>query len=304
MADLTILSKEDIQSIIDNYDLGNLKSAMPLSGGQANSSYRLLTSRGSFILSVCDEKSTEEIDTLTRVLDYLVANRFPTTCLVRPVSGHSFTDFNKKPVYIKQFIDGSVIKEPDRFMLEQVGNTIARLHELTVPEYIPQVFAYGVENFEDALIADISHPFKKWIRDKADMLKSELDLTMARGFIHGDIFWDNLLFNEGKLTAVLDFEEACHYFLLYDLGMAAVGCCSVEGRFNVEKIAWLLQGYQNRCSLTGPEKAQFIPFMVYAATATAFWRFRQYNLRHPNLSLADSYKEMASLADHPPDIKL
>ena len=57
MADLTILSTEDIRSILTNYDLGDLKSAIPLSGGQANSSYRLLTSRGSYTLSVCDEKS-------------------------------------------------------------------------------------------------------------------------------------------------------------------------------------------------------------------------------------------------------
>ena len=132
------------------------------------------------------------------------------------------------------------------------------------------------------------------------MLKLEIDLTMARGFVHGDIFWDNLLFNNGKLTAVLDFEEACQYFLLYDLGMAAVGCCSAKGRFNAEKITWLLRGYQDLRPLTGPEKAQFIPFLVYAATATAFWRFRQYNLRYSDLNMEATYKEMADLADRPP----
>lgn len=304
MADLTILTKEDVQSILKSYDLGDLKNVSPLSGGQANSSYRLLTSRGSFTLSVCDEKSTEEVYSLTRVLEYLESNRFPATHLVRSVIGHNFIDYQNTPVYIKQFLNGSVIRELDRPMLEQVGNTIARLHELTAPECVPHVFAIGLEHFEEVLTADIFNPFKEWLRDKTEMLKTELDLTMARGFIHGDIFWDNLLFKDGNLTAVLDFEEACQYFLLLDLGMAAVGCCSVEGRFNTEKITWLLQGYQNRRLLTGPEKDQFIPFLVYAATATAFWRFRQYNLRYPNLNLKDSHKEMAALADHPPDVRL
>jgi len=303
LADLTILSIEDIQSILENYHLGDLKNAIPLSGGQANSSYKLLTAGGSFTLSVCDEKSAEEIHTLTRVLDYLEINRFPATRLVRPAIGTDFIEYKGKPVYIKQFLDGGVIRELDGPMLEQVGNAIAQLHELTAPDCVPHSFAYGIEHFEEVLTADISHPFKDWLKDKTDMLKSELDLTMARGFIHGDIFWDNLLFNKGKLTAVLDFEEACQYIRLFDLGMAALGCCSAEGRFNADKITWLIQSYQPRRSLTGTEKAQFIPFIVYAATATAFWRFKQYNLRHPNLNLADSYKEMAALADHPPEVR-
>lgn len=300
MAGYTILSTAEIQSVLKKYDLGDLESAIPLSGGQANSSYRLLTSRGSFTLSVCDEKSPEEVHILTQVLGYLEASRFPATPLVRPVIGDNFVRLKGKPVYIKQFLDGSVVRALDYSMIEQVGNAIARLHGLTAPECVPRVFAYGLDHFEEILKGDLCHPFRDWLKDKTDMLESELDLTTARGFVHGDIFWDNLLFNQGKLTAVLDFEEACQYFLLYDLGMAAVGCCSVEGRFNTEKILRLLRGYQNRRPLSGPEKAQFIPFLVYAATATAFWRFRQYNLRYPDPNLADSYKEMAALADHPP----
>ena len=303
MTDLTILNKEEIQSILKNYDLGNLISASPLSGGQANSSYRLLTSRGSYTLSVCDEKSTEAIDILTRVLEYLESNRFPATRLVRPITGHNFIVYKSKPVYIKQFLDGRVIRELDRPKLRQVGTTITQLHDLKAPEYVPHAFAYGIEHFEEVLTADISHPFKKWLHDKTNMLQSELDLTMARGFVHGDLFWDNLLFKDGELAAVLDFEEVSQYFLLFDLGMATVGCCSVEGRFDAEKITWLLRGYQHRYRLTGSEKSQFIPFLIYAATATAFWRFRQYNLKHPHLDLEDSYKEMTALADHPPEVR-
>ena len=183
-------------------------------------------------------------------------------------------------------------------------DAIARLHELPPPEGVPRAFPYGLAHFDEVLTADISHSFKDWLKDKTDRLESELDLTMARGFVHGDIFRDNLLFNDGKLTAVLDFEEACQYFLLYDLGMAAVGCCSAEGCLNAKKITWLLRGYQTRRPLSGPEKAQFIPFLVYAATATAFWRFRQYNLRYPDPDLADCYKEMAALADQAPDLRL
>lgn len=38
-------------------------------------------------------------------------------------------------------------------------------------------------------------------------------------------------------------------------------------------------------------------FIVYAAVATAFWRFRQFNILFPSVELADSYIEMKNIAD-------
>ncbi len=304
MADYTLLKNEDIETILKQYDLGDLNSATPLSGGQANSSYRLSTTRGRYTLSVCDEKTTEEVHTLTRVLTHLEVHNFPATRLVSPINNNKFITFNDRPVYIKQYLEGEVVRKIDGPMLEQVGDAIGQLHALPTPEYLPTAVVYGLDHFEEIRTADISHPFKGWLMDKKNWLESELDLTMVRGLIHGDIFWDNLLFDKGKLTALLDFEEVCQYFLLYDLGMAAVGCCSSEGSFNAEKITWLLKGYQKRHPMAVNEKAQFIPFLAYAATTTAFWRFRQYNLRYPDSNLAKSYKEMVALADQAPALRL
>lgn len=302
MANFTVLTFENIQSILQDYDIGVLESAAPLAGGQANSSYKLVSSSGSFTLSVCDEKTTQEITALTRVLNYLENHKFPTTRLIKTVRGDNFVTYEKNPVYIKQFLDGEIIRELDCSMLEQVGSTLGRLHQLDAPDWLPHTFAYGSEQFDGVLNSDISHPFKEWLQEKSDTLQSKLDLNQTRGFIHGDAFWDNLLFEEGTLIAVLDFEEACQYFLLYDLGMAAVGCCATNGEFNTEAVNNLVRGYQSHYPLTDSEKNQFIPFLIYAATASAFWRFRQYNIRHPNPSFADNYKELVSLADNPPTI--
>ncbi|WDP85182.1 MAG: phosphotransferase [Desulfobacter sp.] len=120
---------------------------------------------------------------------------------------------------------------------------------------------------------------------------------MAKGFIHGDIFWDNLLFDRERLTAILDFEEACQYYFLFDLGMTAVGCCADSQGFDMDKVAWMLKGYQTTLPLGRKEKNQYKIFMIYAAVSAAFWRFRQYNIRYPDQEKKNNYKELAELAD-------
>ncbi|WDP88379.1 MAG: homoserine kinase [Desulfobacter sp.] len=305
MADYTKLDVKDINDILGSYDLGRAEKAVPLSGGQANSSYRLNLSKGNFTLCVCDEKTPDEVEVLTRVLDYIDAGGFPSTRAVHTAEGSSFIIHDGKPVYIKEFLPGKVVRDLDRSMLEQVGDAMAKLHELEPPAGLPQAFPYGLGHFDEVLDSQgLSHPFKDWLAEKETWLKGELDPAMARGFIHGDIFWDNLLFDKGRLSAVLDFEEASLYYLLYDLGMAAVGCCSARGQFDRDKIDGMLRGYQNRRPLSRREREQFIPFLVYAATAAAFWRFRQYNLRHPDPDLADYYEELAALADQAGDLKI
>lgn len=297
MADYTQLTWKVLEQLLGAYDLGELESIAPLDGGQANSSMKIKTRTGVFTLSVCDEKNQSQVQCLTRVLVYLEAHGFPTPRLVRTRDGLSFIEYGGKPVYIKEFIPGQVspFLAPD--MIFQAGQAMARLHALPPPPGLPQNFPYGLKAFDEILGAKISHPYKNWLQEKKAFLAETIDPDMARGFVHGDIFWDNLIFSGPVLTALLDFEEACTYYKLFDLGMAAVGCCSTSGVFDLDKIKQLTAGYQSLCPLTETEKKQYKIFMEYAAVASSFWRFRQYNIRYPLPDKKDNHRELSSLAD-------
>ena len=78
--------------------------------------------------------------------------------------------------------------------------------------------------------------------------------------------------------------------------MAIIGTCSDNAQLNANRIKALLQGYQEENVLTALEKKHFKAFVVYAATATAFWRFRQFNILAPIEDRKESYKEMQQLA--------
>ena len=63
------------------------------------------------------------------------------------------------------------------------------------------------------------------------------------GIIHGDIFLDNVKFNDGKLSGVYDFSEACEGDFLLDLAIIALSWCFDKNRLNIEKLAILLINY-------------------------------------------------------------
>lgn len=297
MADYTMLTQEILEKLLGAYDLGELESMTPMDGGQANSSMKIKTRTGVYTLSVCDEKNPSEIRTLTRVLGHLETHAFPTPRVVTTRDGRPFIEHGGKPVYIKEFIPGQVCPTLLSHMVFQVGQALARLHAMAPCPGLAQQFPYGMNAFDEILDAEISHPYRGWLEEKKYFLQTALDPAMARGFIHGDIFWDNLIFSGQVLGAILDFEEACYYYKLFDLGMAAVGCCAQNGLFDMDQVKQLVAGYQTLCPLAKAEKKQYKIFMEYAAVAASFWRFRQYNLRYPSPEKKKNYLELSSLAN-------
>lgn len=297
MAKYSKLSDKELNLLLEQYDLGLVLQIYPIEGGQANSSLKVSTVVGDFTLSICDEKNGAEIQNLTAILENLEEHNFPTTRLVKTKDGRSFIFHNSKPVYIKKFLQGNTINKLTPKMIQQVGRSMAYLHSLKPLASIGSSFPYGIEAFENLLNESINHQYLDWLAEKKSYLELAIDPDMPKGFIHGDVFWDNLLFEDGSLVAILDFEEACHFYKLFDIGMASVGCCSNNGRFNLPLIKELLGSYAAISPFTSREKLQLNIFVEYGAVAASFWRFRQYNVKHPNLEKADSYKELSSLAD-------
>jgi homoserine kinase type II len=302
MAEYTRLTPDTIASLLSCYDLGPLTDMTPLDGGLANSSIKITTGSGTYTLTVCDEKNAQEIDCLTRVVAYLVQKGIPTPKVIPARSGDAFIMHGLRPVYIKEFLPGHVRADLSFSKLFQVGEVLADLHRLEPPPDVPQEFPYGMSTFSELFEMRLNHPYVDWLRQKVGFLQSALDPAMEKGLIHGDLFWDNLVFDEDILVAVLDFEEACHYYKLYDIGMCAIGSCTREKRLSMARIASLVAGYQQRSPLTHTEKKQLKIFIEYAGVAASFWRFRQYHVRRPDPTRQDSHLELSCLADQVHDM--
>ena len=297
MAHFTVLKRPEIERILRRYDLGRLLSHTAMDGGLANSSVRITTESGAYVLSVCDEKQMAEINLLCTVLDYLKQHEFPSTRVVPAKDGEPCIDYQGKPLYLKQYIAGEVVEKLGASQLFEVGAALARLHEIPPFPGLPQRFSYGLECFDELEGRASAESYYRWLVECRTRVLETRSESLPRGFVHGDLFFDNMLFAEGRLAALLDFEEACHYYKIFDIGMTAVGCCAPQGVFSLELTAALVDGYQSIRKLEAEERELLQLHVEYGAAATSFWRYRQYHIKNPEPLMEDHYLAMVKIAN-------
>lgn len=294
MADYTKLRQEQWQALARQFGV-EAQSCEPLKGGRANTSYRLQGSGAQFVLTICDEKSPAEAQQMAHLLEYLGNAGLPTPKLFRTAGGELLASHEGRPVVLKSYAQGEVVPLAEG-RLKAVGAVLAQLHALPAPEKLPRRFAYGLESFQKVIDRPDSGEFGAWLAAQQRRLNRLEQRDLPRGLIHGDLFWDNLVWTGDQLT-LLDFEEACHYWLGFDLGMTTVGACyRPEGEW-LSRARALVGGYQQQRRLSTDERESLQDLAVYAATATASWRFWQYNVVMPVAQEREAYREMVEVAE-------
>ncbi len=198
---------------------------------------------------------------------------------------------------LKHHVDGNIIADLTGDLLVQLGEEMARLHEISAPSYLPKSFPYGRSYFPEVINSNLDHAYIDWLSERNSYLQDQIPQNSPMTLIHGDVFFDNMIVKDGQLMAIIDFEEACHYYRGFDLEMVIVGACRNRQGISFQKARQFLRGYQNDMTLESVERECLKAFAVYAAVATSFWRFRQYHLLRPEPQLYDKHVEMQTLAD-------
>lgn len=295
MARYTQLQEDDVRQIAIDYNLVFVGFA-PLEGGAGNSSYLLHTQQADYVLTIFEEKTLAEVANLGQLLLLLARSEFPTTRLLIPTQGNIAILYKGKPVLVKAYIPGQVRMDLDATKLLQAGAAMARLHQIPAPNFLPRSHAYGRQVFASVIGRDIDPVYESWLAGRQSYLNQHIPSGLPIALIHGDLFYDNILFDRENLRAIIDFEEACRYYTLFDIGMAIVGLCAVEERIALEKARSLVTGYQKVRKLEKSEKENLQLFVEYASTAVSYWRFWKYHIDKPMVDKADKHRQMMRLA--------
>ena len=296
MARYTQLKQSDIEKIAGYYNL-EVASFESIEGGAGNSSYLLYVQQAKYVLTVFDEKTLNEVLHMGQLLLLLNAYDFPSIQLLPLISDDIVTVYMGKPIMLKSYIEGEVYEDLDEVMLDQLGKKMARLHEVPSPDYLPDTHSYGWQVFASVIGQNIDTKYEYWLQEQLDFLKQNIPSGLPRGLIHGDLFYDNVLFERNKFKAIIDFEEACHYYKVFDLGMAIVGSCAEGTTIDLDKACALVHGYQEVRQLEEMEKETLQLFVQYAATATSYWRFWKYNIDTSSANNAKKHWEMVKISE-------
>lgn len=294
MAQYSILQENEICEIANKYELQLIGYEL-IEEGAGNSSYLLQTSQNKYVLTIFEFELARAV-ILAKLLLFLDECEFPTTRVLKKASGGMVTISLGKPVLVKPYISGYVVKDLERDMLRQVGRVMARLNDIPAPEFLPDKHAYGLQTFPNVIGRNIDPEYETWLAKQHAFLEQHIPPELPRGLIHGDLFYDNVLFDGNEFKAIIDFEEVCQYYKVFDLGMGIVGMCVEQTSVNMNKVHALVTGYQQVRVLEEREMDILQLFVEYAAIATSSWRYWKYNIDTPIPEKADCHWQMANIA--------
>jgi len=302
MGDYTKLSFEDIQSIANLYVDDKVVDFRPLSLGISNSNYEIKTSNNRYLLKVSNDKNEDQLLGEMKILAYLKEQKYQYS-LVPYQTKKSELVYIYKKVYgvLFPFIEG-IPPGPNDNTCYEIGASLASLHnvkgdftglrpseELSYPENVIAQYCKSATCPEDFKAA-----FDNFIGDRA---KGYFEQEFARSIIHGDLYYDNTLFDNNHIKAVLDFEQSGIGNSLLDLGISISGCCLEKGRISPCLIESYLRGYESVREVPANEKEYLNEAIFFGLLSISLWRIKRFKEGNLNPLMADSYKQLLYRAE-------
>ena len=272
MAVYTEVSDEDIAAFLGQYDIGALASFKGIAEGVENSNYLLLTDRGPFIVTLYEKRvASADLPFFLGLMEHLCAAGVPCPTPIRGRDGAALRALCGRPAAIISFLNGVWPRNTRPEQCAALGGALARLHLAGAGFAMERANALSVASWRplfepcrgraDAAFAGI----EATIAAELDHLEAAWPADLPAGVIHADLFPDNVFFEGGRLSGLIDFYFACNDFFAYDIAVCLnAWCFERTGEFNVTKARSLLTAYRKARPFSAAEMAA-LPLLARGA---------------------------------------
>ena len=276
MAVYTSINSNDLCEWFKEFNFKNLIDFKGISSGVTNSNFVIFMPDSKYILTIFEHNDIEELPFYVDLMTYLNKENFLCPRPIENNSGQALSLLKGKPALMVSFLEGKELAIKNSKSCYLVGQYLARLHLTTknFPQsnkntrglsWISEIYLKLKEylTLEDQKIIEMEINYHKEI-DKSDL---------PEGIIHGDLFRDNVLFLNDKVSGFIDFYYACNEKLIYDIAIAINDwCIDDDGKINTLMYSEFINGYQSERKLTDNENEYFNSALRIAALR--FWLSR------------------------------
>ncbi len=221
----TRFSKTELTEILSDYDLGVYKDSKPLTEGTVQTNYLLKTEKGKFVFRYYENRSKESVLFESNLIEYLKNHNYPCPAPIKNRNGRFVGIYNKKPYVLFEFVEGQHLENPNENQKKQLIRKVAELQNITKnyrPFYRKYRWNYSIELCRELARKEAekintanSKEKLKWLEN--ELSKLNLPRSLPKGICHCDFHFSNALFKNGKLNALIDFDDANYTFLMFDL---------------------------------------------------------------------------------------
>lgn len=262
MAVYTEVSFEELEQLLDAYDIGQPLSFKGIAEGIENSNFYLQTDRGAFILTLYEKRvAVADLPFFLGLMEHLAGRGIQCPLPVKTRDGRALVEINGRMAAIVTFLTGIALRRPDAAHCAAAAAALAELHKAGEGFALSRANALGPKGWKP--LADsikgadgIEEGLTDLIRSSHDALLAEWPGGLPQGVIHADYFPDNVLFVQEKVGGVIDFYFACNDFYIYDLAiMLNSWCFEIDGSYNITKGQSLIGAYRKARALSEEEIA-------------------------------------------------
>ncbi|TSE21482.1 Homoserine kinase [Tepidimonas alkaliphilus] len=282
MAVFTEVSREEAATLMQQLGLGRLTDMVGCAGGIENTNYFVSTERDGqrleWVLTLFERLTHAQLPFYLHLMKHLAGKGIPVPDPQADASGQILHTVRGKPAAVVNRLRGASVLDPGPAHCAQVGAMLARMH-LAAQDYPrQQPNLRGLAWWNETVPVVLPHLQPQ----QAALLQDELAYQNAvaasdayrrlpRGPVHADLFRDNVMFDDGRLSGVFDFYFAGCDTWLFDLSVTLNDWCIdlASGAADAARTQALLQAYEAVRPLTAEERA-LLPALRRAG-ALRFW---------------------------------
>ena len=274
MAAFTKFSDSALENYLIMFGIGELVSCQAIESGIENSNYFITMSKHGedkeFVLTIMEALSFDDLPFFNNLLSHLFHFGLPVPAPQQTLDGMTSTIFCGKPTVVYSRLAGEHLEEATEKHCYEVGKILAEIHGALATKGLQRKNPFDID-WMSQTIRQVDHLLSdeesNMLVRFADEYAEACELTLPKGIIHGDLFRDNVLFDNDRLTGVIDFYHACNDYLIQDVAITINDWCKTRtGEIDQRLQDGLLQGYESIRTLEDEER-EFLPCFQRAGSA-------------------------------------
>ncbi len=270
------MEKEDLKTILEQYNLGKLRSFKKIirKEGTHHTCFIITTTKGKYFLKYYSGGFNESVKKGLRLLDFLRKKNYPSVRIHKTNKGKHYLINKRKAIAIFEFLNLKENKKLSSKETYEMGKTLARLHLLTknikmkvkgYPSYT-SLFQKNKHLKEKGpkLIKEII----KYAEKESQNIK--VPKNQPKAICHEEFSIEHVRFKKGKIIKVIDWDLINRDYMIHDLGTLMTNAFE-NGKLRFNTIRLIIRGYNEQRKLTKWEREHLFEALEYGMFKYLTW---------------------------------
>ena len=295
MSVYTVVERAALDRFLAAFDVGTLCEYAGITAGIENTNYFVTTTTGRYVLTLFEFTPADELPFFLSLMAHLAERGIASAHPVATRDGCYLGELHQRPAALVARLPGASVSRPDRGHCAAIGRAMAHMHLASLDFSLSRVSDRGAAwraTVATLVAARLAPDDRLLLEQSVAEFRDDPLAGLPAGVIHADLFRDNVLFEQHRLTGIIDFYYAHSGAFIYDVAVAVADWCFDDARGpDVKRAHALVTAYAKVRPLAAAERAAWAQSV--RAAGLRFWLSRLKDQLYPRNGVLTQIKDPA-----------